>query len=195
MRACHTAGALGAPKLGDAGAWAARIKAGFDALIHSALAGKGQMPPQGGGDFSDYEIARAVVFMTNKAGAKLRRAGAAGRDAADHDRRRRRQDRRARGTATAGGAPMADANAGKPTATPRRAQRPGRDAPRSRSGRRTQVAANAAAAATTTRRRRGSAPALRPGSARPAMPPASPARPSSATRPPGHRAWRKASTS
>src|SRR5580765_6548462 len=66
--ACHAAGALGAPKLGDAGAWAARIKTGFDALAHSALAGKGQMPPQGGGDFSDYEIARAVVYMTGKAG-------------------------------------------------------------------------------------------------------------------------------
>jgi cytochrome c5 len=69
--ACHTAGALGAPKLGDAGAWAARIKTGLSALIHSAVAGKGQMPPQSGGDFSDYEIARAVVFMTAKAGANF----------------------------------------------------------------------------------------------------------------------------
>jgi len=69
--ACHAAGALGAPKLGDAGAWAARIKTGLNALIHSAVAGKGQMPPQSGGDFSDYEIARAVVFMTNKAGASF----------------------------------------------------------------------------------------------------------------------------
>ena len=69
--ACHTAGALGAPKLGDAGAWAARIKTGLNALIHSAVAGKGQMPPQTGGDFSDYEIARAVVFMSNKGGASF----------------------------------------------------------------------------------------------------------------------------
>jgi len=69
--ACHTAGALGAPKLGDAGAWAARIKGGLTALIHSAVAGKGQMPPQSGGDFSDYEIARAVVFMSNKGGASF----------------------------------------------------------------------------------------------------------------------------
>ena len=69
--ACHTAGALGAPKLGDAGAWVARIKTGLTALIHSAVAGKGQMPPQTGGDFSDYEIARAVVFMTNKGGASF----------------------------------------------------------------------------------------------------------------------------
>ena len=69
--ACHTAGALGAPKFGDVVAWAARIKTGYDALLHSALAGKGQMPPQGGGDYSDYEIARAVVYMADKAGAKF----------------------------------------------------------------------------------------------------------------------------
>jgi cytochrome c5 len=69
--ACHGTGALGAPKLGDVEAWAPRIKTGFDALLHSALTGKGQMPPQGGGDFSDYEIARAVVYMTGKAGAKF----------------------------------------------------------------------------------------------------------------------------
>jgi hypothetical protein len=29
---------------------------GYDALLHSALKGKGAMAPQGGGDFSDYEI-------------------------------------------------------------------------------------------------------------------------------------------
>src|SRR5258706_11658670 len=60
---------VGAPKFGDPTAWAARIKTDFDALGHSAVAGKGQMGPQGGGDFTDLEIARAVVFMANKAGA------------------------------------------------------------------------------------------------------------------------------
>ena len=69
--ACHTAGALGAPKFGDATAWAPRIKTGYEALLHSALAGKNQMPPQGGGDFSDFEIGRAVVYMANQAGAKF----------------------------------------------------------------------------------------------------------------------------
>jgi cytochrome c5 len=68
---CHAAGLLGSPKFADAAAWAPRIKTGFDALLHSALAGKGQMPPQGGGDFSDLEIGRAVVYMANKAGGKL----------------------------------------------------------------------------------------------------------------------------
>ena len=68
---CHTAGLVGAPKLGDADAWGPRIKTGFDALVHSALAGKGQMGAQGGGDFTDFEVARAVVFMANKGGAKF----------------------------------------------------------------------------------------------------------------------------
>lgn len=67
--ACHTAGVAGAPKLGDAEAWAPRIKTGFEALWASALKGKGAMGPQGGGDHSDFEIARAVVYITNKAGA------------------------------------------------------------------------------------------------------------------------------
>ncbi len=68
---CHTAGLLGAPKFGDAGDWAPRIAKGFDTLWHSALNGKGNMPKQGGGDFSDYEVARAVVYMANKGGAKF----------------------------------------------------------------------------------------------------------------------------
>ena len=66
---CHTPGLVGAPKVGDANAWAPRIKTGLDALVHSALAGKGQMGAQGGGDFTDFEVARAVVFMANKSGA------------------------------------------------------------------------------------------------------------------------------
>jgi len=69
--ACHASGAAGAPKLGDDAAWAPRLKSGYDALLASALKGKGNMGAQGGGDFSDFEIGRAVVFMANKSGAKL----------------------------------------------------------------------------------------------------------------------------
>ena len=69
--ACHTSGAAGAPKLGDAGAWANRIGTGLEALVTSALKGKGAMPAQAGGDFDDTEIARAVVYMANAAGAKF----------------------------------------------------------------------------------------------------------------------------
>ena len=69
--ACHTAGVAGAPKLGDADAWAPRIKTGFEALWASALKGKGAMGAQGGGDFNDLEVARAVVYIANKGGAKF----------------------------------------------------------------------------------------------------------------------------
>jgi cytochrome c5 len=69
--ACHASGAVGAPKFGDEAAWGPRIKAGYDALLNSALKGKGNMPPQGGGDLSDVEIGRGVVYMANKAGAKF----------------------------------------------------------------------------------------------------------------------------
>ena len=68
---CHTAGLLGAPKFGDASAWGPRIGKGYDALLQSALHGKGNMPAQGGGDFSDYEVGRAVVYMADKGGAKF----------------------------------------------------------------------------------------------------------------------------
>jgi cytochrome c5 len=69
--ACHTSGAAGAPKLGDNGAWAARIKSGYDHLWESALKGKGAMGAQGGGDYSDFEIGRAVVYMSNQSGGKF----------------------------------------------------------------------------------------------------------------------------
>jgi cytochrome c5 len=69
--ACHNSGAAGAPKLADAGAWAARIKTGYDTLLNSALKGKGAMGAQGGGDYSDVEIGRTVVYMANQAGAKF----------------------------------------------------------------------------------------------------------------------------
>jgi len=68
---CHTPGAAGAPKFGDASAWAARLPSGFEALVHSALKGKGAMPAQAGGDFDDIEIARGVAYMANAAGAKF----------------------------------------------------------------------------------------------------------------------------
>lgn len=69
--ACHTAGVAGAPKLGDAASWANRLATGFEALVQSALKGKGAMPPQAGGDFNDVEVARAVAFMANSAGGKF----------------------------------------------------------------------------------------------------------------------------
>jgi cytochrome c5 len=68
---CHTAGLVGAPKFGDSTAWAARIKTGYDALLNSAVKGKNAMAPQGGGEFVELEIGRAVVYMANAGGGKF----------------------------------------------------------------------------------------------------------------------------
>jgi cytochrome c5 len=69
--ACHAAGLAGAPKFGDTAAWAPRLGQGYDVLLTHALKGKGAMAAQGGGEQSDLEIGRAVVYMANKAGAKF----------------------------------------------------------------------------------------------------------------------------
>jgi cytochrome c5 len=71
---CHTPGAAGAPKFGNSADWAPRIAQGYDTLLKTALQGKGAMPPRGGtspDDYSDYEIARAVVYMADHAGANF----------------------------------------------------------------------------------------------------------------------------
>ena len=68
---CHTAGLVGAPKFGDAGAWGPRIAKGYEALLTSALKGKGAMGPQGGGNFADFEVGRGVAYMANAAGGKF----------------------------------------------------------------------------------------------------------------------------
>jgi len=70
--ACHSSGALNAPKTGDNGAWAPRIAKGFDALIQTATTGINNMPPKGGAtDLTDKELARAVAYLANQAGAKF----------------------------------------------------------------------------------------------------------------------------
>ena len=68
---CHAAGLVGAPKFGDAAAWGPRVKNGYDTLLASALKGKGNMGAQGGAAFSDYEVGRAVVYLSNAGGAKF----------------------------------------------------------------------------------------------------------------------------
>ena len=98
--ACHGTGAAGAPKFGDVAAWAPRIATGYEALLNSALKGKGAMAAQGGGDFQDIEIGRAVVYMTAAAGGKF-----------------------AEPAAPAGAAPAADA-AAAPAAAPASAAAP-----------------------------------------------------------------------
>jgi cytochrome c5 len=63
---CHGTGAAGAPKLGDAAAWAPRVATGMDALMNSALSGKNAMPPRGlCGTCSDDELKGAIEYMVN----------------------------------------------------------------------------------------------------------------------------------
>tara|TARA_R110001599_G_scaffold64023_5_gene179708 strand:- start:9303 stop:9893 length:591 start_codon:yes stop_codon:yes gene_type:complete len=70
--ACHDTGAAGAPKLGDAAAWKARIAAGYDTLVKHAIQGVRTMPAKGGNpDLDDVEVERVVVMMANSAGAKF----------------------------------------------------------------------------------------------------------------------------
>lgn len=71
--ACHQTGAAGAPKIGDNAAWAKPLKMGLEELQKNAIAGIRAMPPRGGNsELSDLEIARAIVFMGNQSGGKLK---------------------------------------------------------------------------------------------------------------------------
>jgi len=76
--ACHQTGVANAPKLGDAAAWAPRIKTGVNALVQSVIKGKGAMPPKAGdASLTETEIHNAVVLIANQAGAKFKEKPAA----------------------------------------------------------------------------------------------------------------------
>lgn len=63
--ACHGTGVAGAPKKGDKAAWAPRLAQGLDALVKSAIAGKGAMPPKGGAaNLTDEEFKALVDYIT-----------------------------------------------------------------------------------------------------------------------------------
>lgn len=71
--ACHTTGAAGAPKTGDAAGWSSRISQGQAKLVENAIKGIRAMPAKGGNpDLDDVEVERAVVFMANQSGGKLK---------------------------------------------------------------------------------------------------------------------------
>jgi cytochrome c5 len=70
--ACHDTGAAGAPRITDNVAWNPRISQGLDALILASLKGKGAMPAQSGGEFTDHEIALATVYLANRSGADFK---------------------------------------------------------------------------------------------------------------------------
>ena len=69
--ACHGAGVAGAPMVGNAAAWAARIAAGNDSLYANAINGlvgsSGVMPAKGGNTtLSDAEVKAAVDHMVSQ---------------------------------------------------------------------------------------------------------------------------------
>jgi len=69
--ACHTTGAGGAPKIGDADAWADRIAQGHATLVKHAIEGyqgeAGYMPPKGGrADLTDDEISAAIDYIVGE---------------------------------------------------------------------------------------------------------------------------------
>jgi cytochrome c5 len=75
--ACHDSGMAGSPKTGDNAAWATRLAQGYDTLVKHAIEGIRAMPAKGGNpDLDDLEVARAVVFMTNKSGASFKEPAA-----------------------------------------------------------------------------------------------------------------------
>lgn len=71
--ACHTNGIGGAPKIGDADAWTARVAQGIETLRSHAVNGyqgeAGYMPAKGGNvGLSDEEVHRAVDYMLAESG-------------------------------------------------------------------------------------------------------------------------------
>ena len=54
----------GAPKFGDKAAWEPRIAQGIDAMLSTAINGKGAMPPRGTCmDCSDADLKAAIEYM------------------------------------------------------------------------------------------------------------------------------------
>lgn len=61
---CHAGGLAGAPKFRNKGDWADRLPMGIDALLASAIKGKGGMPPKGTCmKCSDEELKMSIEYM------------------------------------------------------------------------------------------------------------------------------------
>jgi cytochrome c5 len=64
--ACHSTGAAGAPKIGEAAAWTARVAKGLDSLVKSAINGLGAMPPRGGSQYSDDQMRAVIEYILDE---------------------------------------------------------------------------------------------------------------------------------
>ena len=61
---CHNAGVAGAPKTGDADAWAPKLEKGMDVLVQSVQTGLNAMPPKGMCfDCSDEDYRALINYM------------------------------------------------------------------------------------------------------------------------------------
>lgn len=61
---CHDTGAAGAPKLGDAEAWAPRIEKGMDTLVKHSMEGFNSMPANA--HVGEEKVKAAVEYMVNQ---------------------------------------------------------------------------------------------------------------------------------
>jgi len=65
--ACHSAGVLGAPKIGEKALWEPRIAKGMEVLYTNSINGINMMPPRGGNaSLKDDEVKAAVDYMVSK---------------------------------------------------------------------------------------------------------------------------------
>lgn len=65
--ACHGSGVAGAPKLGDAAAWAPRIAQGMGTLLTHAVNGLNAMPPKGTcASCSEEDLQAAIEYMVGQ---------------------------------------------------------------------------------------------------------------------------------
>jgi cytochrome c5 len=61
---CHSAGILGAPKIGNKDDWESLSQRGISELLKTAISGKGAMPPKGTcATCSDEELKSAIEYM------------------------------------------------------------------------------------------------------------------------------------
>lgn len=69
--ACHAAGTLGAPKVGDKAQWETRLAQGLDTLVTHSVSGLRAMPAKGGDpSLTEANLKDAIGYMLDQAGIK-----------------------------------------------------------------------------------------------------------------------------
>lgn len=69
--ACHAAGTLGAPKVGDKAQWETRLAQGLDTLVTHSVSGLRAMPAKGGDpSLTEANLKDAIGYMLDQTGIK-----------------------------------------------------------------------------------------------------------------------------